>query len=508
MVKIIKNGRVIDPESRFDGRADLWIENGKIQKIVKKDTKSESDEASDAPFIPADAEVLDAEGLIVAPGLVDVHVHFRDPGLTYKEDIETGAAAAKAGGFTTVVCMANTKPVADTPEIVRYILEKGAKTGIHVETCAAVSKGFQGKELTDMESLKEAGAIGFTDDGIPLMSEKLVKEAMETAKRLNVPLSFHEEDPAFIFNNGINRGPVSEQLGIGGSPALAEDSMVARDCMIALHTGADVDIQHISSRNAVQMVGLAKKLGAHVWAEVTPHHFTLDETAVLEYGTLAKMNPPLRSAADREALIEAIKDGTIDMIATDHAPHSAEEKEKPLTEAPSGIIGLETSLPLAVTRLVKAGHIDYLTLFEKMCLNPAKLYRMKEAGRIREGGAADLQLLGIGNNGHIAFNEASDHLIAAAHTEKLTESTINANARFFEKKEDVPTMAITMGMGDILAAKKVVLAATGLAKVPAIRGLIMDDVITTQNPSTMLKMHEDAVVVIDRELADAVGYRA
>ena len=342
MVKIIKNGRVIDPESRFDGRADLWIENGKIQKIVKKDTKAESDGASDAPSIPADAEVLDAEGLIVAPGLVDVHVHFRDPGLTYKEDIETGAAAAKAGGFTTVVCMANTKPVADTPEIVRYILEKGAKTGIHVETCAAVSKGFQGKELTDMDALKEAGAIGFTDDGIPLMSEKLVKEAMETAKRL--------------------------------------------------HTGADVDIQHISSRNAVQMVGLAKKLGARVWAEVTPHHFTLDETAVLEYGTLAKMNPPLRSAADREALIEAIKDGTIDMIATDHAPHSAEEKAKPLTEAPSGIIGLETSLPLAVTSLVKAGHIDYLTLFEKMCLNPAKLYRMKEAGRIREGGAADLVL--------------------------------------------------------------------------------------------------------------------
>lgn len=179
MVKIIKNGRVIDPESRFDGRADLWIENGKIQKNREKDTKAESDGASDAPSIPAEAEVLDAEGLIVAPGLVDVHVHFRDPGLTYKEDIETGAAAAKAGGFTTVVCMANTKPVADTPEIVRYILEKGAKTGIHVETCAAVSKGFQGKELTDMDALKEAGAIGFTDDGIPLMSEKLVKEAME-----------------------------------------------------------------------------------------------------------------------------------------------------------------------------------------------------------------------------------------------------------------------------------------------------------------------------------------
>ena len=244
-----------------------------------------------------------------------------------------------------------------------------------------------------MESLKEAGAIGFTDDGIPLMSEKLVKEAMETAKRLNVPLSFHEEDPAFIFNNGINRGPVSEQLGIGGSPALAEDSMVARDCMIALHTGADVDIQHISSRNAVQMVGLAKKLGAHVWAEVTPHHFTLDETAVLEYGTLAKMNPPLRSAADREALIEAIKDGTIDMIATDHAPHSAEEKEKPLTEAPSGIIGLETALALGITNLVREDVLTMPQLMEKMSLNPAILYHLEgNKGHLSAGADADLVL--------------------------------------------------------------------------------------------------------------------
>ena len=183
---------------------------------------------------------------------------------------------------------------------------------------------------------------------------------------------------------------MSEQLGIGGSPAVAEDSLVARDCMIALHTGATVNIQHISSRNSVKMVALAKLLGADVWAEVTPHHFTLDETAVLKHGTLAKMNPPLRTAADREALIEGLRDGTIDMIATDHAPHSREEKEKPLTQAPSGILGLETSLPLAVTNLVKAGHLTYLQLFEKMCLNPARLYRLPEAGRIAEGGPADL----------------------------------------------------------------------------------------------------------------------
>ena len=212
---------------------------------------------------------------------------------------------------------------------------------------------------------------------------------MEKARELNLPLSFHEEDPAFIINNGINKGVVSEQLGIGGSPALAEDSLVARDCMIALHTGAAVNIQHISSRNSVKMVALAKQLGADVWAEVTPHHFTLDETAVLKHGTLAKMNPPLRTAKDREALIEGLKSGAIDIIATDHAPHSREEKEKPLTAAPSGIIGLETALPLAVTNLVKEGHLTYVQLFEKMCLNPARLYRL-DSGRIKEGSDADL----------------------------------------------------------------------------------------------------------------------
>ncbi len=384
---LIKNGRVINPANGFDGVADLWIEGGKISRILPHGHAEEREEAFEGQ--EDGVQILDAAGKIVAPGLIDVHVHFRDPGFTYKEDIETGAGAAMAGGFTTVILMANTKPVADTPETIQYILEKGEKTGIHVLTCAAVSKGFQGRELTDMKALAAAGAVGFTDDGIPLMNEKLVQEAMEAAKELNMPLSFHEEDPVFIENNGINKGAVSEKLGIGGSPAVAEDSLVARDCMIALHTGASVNIQHMSSRNSVQMVALAKRLGADVWAEVTPHHFTLDETAVLRHGALAKMNPPLRTAEDRAALIEGLKDGTIDLIATDHAPHSAEEKGRPLTEAPSGIIGLETALPLAVTNLVKAGHLTYLQLFEKMCLNPARLYRL-DSGTIREGGAADL----------------------------------------------------------------------------------------------------------------------
>ena len=382
---IIKNGRVIDPKSGFDGIADIIIKDGKIKKILKKAEASEVQEA----LSETGEEVIDASGLIVAPGLIDVHVHFRDPGLTYKEDIETGAAAAKAGGFTTVVMMGNTKPVIDNEETLRYVLEKGEQTGIHVLSAANITKGMKGKELTDMEALRAQGAAGFTDDGVPIMDVKLLMKAMETAKKLDVPLSFHEEDPGFIINNGINRGAVSEALGIGGSPRVAEDSLVARDCMIALYTGACVNIQHISSKNAVAAVALAKKLGADVWAEVTPHHLTLDETAVLEFGSLAKMNPPLRTKEDREALIAALKDGTIDMIATDHAPHSREEKEKPLTEAPSGIIGLETSLSLCVTELVKKGHLSYVELFEKMCLNPARLYRL-DSGYLAEGGPADL----------------------------------------------------------------------------------------------------------------------
>ena len=356
---LIKGSRVLDPASGTDSRADLVIEDGVIKEICPPDTFGGRAEADYD-------QVIDGTGLVTAPGLVDVHVHFRDPGLTYKEDIHSGAAAAAKGGFTTVVCMANTKPLADNEETLRYILEEGKKTGIHVLSCAAVSKGFKGEELTDMEGLLAAGAAGFTDDGIPLMDGPFVLKAMEEAARLDTVISFHEEDKAFIRENGINHGAVSDQLGIYGSPSLAEDVLVARDCMIALETGARIDVQHISSGYSVELVRLAKKLGADVWAEVTPHHFTLTENAVLEYGTLAKMNPPLRTELDRQMLIAGLKDGTIDMIATDHAPHSREEKDKPLTEAPSGIIGLETALSLGIEHLVKAGHLTLVELMEKI----------------------------------------------------------------------------------------------------------------------------------------------
>lgn len=390
---LIKGGRIVDPKNGMDQTADLVIENGKIKKIGTglEDGSYET--------------VIDASGCVVAPGLIDVHVHFRDPGLTYKEDIQTGAAAAKKGGFTTVVTMANTKPPVDSVETLTYVLEEGKKTGINVMPAACISVGMKGQELTDMKALKEAGAAGFTDDGIPIMDVKLVKTAMEQAKELNVPLSFHEEDPAFITENGINAGETAKKLGITGSPALAEDSLVARDCMIALHTGAAVNIQHISSKNAVKMVKLAKELGANVTAEVTPHHFTLDETAVLEHGAMAKMNPPLRTAADREAIIEGIKDGTIDMIATDHAPHSSEEKAaEPMWKAPSGIIGLETALALAVTNLVKKGHLTTSELMEKMSLNPAKLYHF-DKGTLSEGADADIVIFNEDESWTVTENE-------------------------------------------------------------------------------------------------------
>ena len=377
---LIRNGRVVDPVTGRDEVLDVLLDGNKIYK-VGKNLNAEG------------AEILDAEGLVVAPGMMDAHVHFRDPGLTYKEDIETGAAAAARGGFTTVVCMANTKPVVDTVETLNYVQKKGEQTPIHVLQAASITKGLKGEELGDMETLADAGAAGFTDDGIPLMDEKLLLEAMERAKVLGLPLAFHEEDPVLIKAPGVHQGKVSEQLGYGGAPRAAEDVMVARDCMLALHTGASVCIQHISSKNSVELVRLAKKLGADVHAEATPHHFTLTDEAVLKYGTMARMNPPVREEEDRMAIIGGLQDGTIDMIVTDHAPHSAEEKARPLAEAPSGITGLETSLGLGILSLVEPGYLTLLDLMRLMSKAPAEFYRMVP-GSITEGAPADLVIFG------------------------------------------------------------------------------------------------------------------
>lgn len=379
---LIQNGTVIFPESAQMLRTDILTENDRIISIGKISIGKQKDS-------PGAEKVIDAAGCVVAPGLVDAHVHFRDPGFTYKEDIATGAEAAAKGGFTTVVLMANTKPVVDNAQTLAYVLNKGKTTGIHIESCTAITKGMKGRELVEMEALKEKGAVGYTDDGIPILDAGVVRAAMEEAKRLDMPLSFHEENPAFIVNNGIHHGKASAYYGVEGSPREAEIDLVARDLKLALETGAKVNIQHISAKEAVRLVREAKKQGGQIHAEATPHHFTLTEEAAIQYGTLAKMNPPLRTQEDRAAIIEGLRDGTIDLIATDHAPHSMEEKAKPMTEAPSGIIGLETSLALGITNLVKPGFLTLVELLQKMSYNPASLYRLN-AGTLTEGGPADI----------------------------------------------------------------------------------------------------------------------
>ena len=340
---LIENGYMIDPKSGREGQLDILTEGKKIKKIGaglrNRLTCAELKEC----------QIIDAAGLTVAPGLVDVHVHFREPGFTHKEDITTGAKAAARGGVTTVVLMANVKPQVDNPETLQYILERGKSTEIHVETCANVTLGMQGKALIDMQALAAAGAVGFTDDGVPIMDAELVKAAMEQVKALDMPISFHEENPAYIENNGVNAGEAAAHFGIGGSKREAEIDLVGRDLEIALETGACIDIQHISTKEAVELVRQAKAKGENIHAEATPHHIALTEEAAIKYGTYAKMNPPLRTEEDRQAIIRGLVDGTIDLIATDHAPHTAEEKAKPITDAPSGIIGLETAFPLSLS---------------------------------------------------------------------------------------------------------------------------------------------------------------
>ena len=380
---LIKNGRVIDPSTGLDGIRDILISGDRIGRIAEN-------------IEDENAEVIDANGLIVAPGFVDVHVHFRDPGFTDKEDIYTGAKAAAKGGYTSVVMMANTRPTIDNVETLKYVLDKGKGTDINVYACANVTYGMKGEKITDFEALAKAGAVGFTDDGIPLVKEDIVLEAMEKSKALDRPLSFHEEDPSVIENNGINRGKASKFFGIGGSPREAEIRMISRDIELVKKTGACIDIQHISTKEGVELVRRAKAEGLNVHAEATPHHFSLTEDAAIEHGTLAKMNPPLREEEDRLAIADGLADGTIDMIATDHAPHTAEEKARELTKAPSGIIGLETALPLALMNLIDTGKMELKELMAAMSTNPARLYKL-DAGYLKEGGPADIAIFDTGS---------------------------------------------------------------------------------------------------------------
>lgn len=380
---IIKGGRIIDPLSKRDEVLDIKIEDGKIVEIAKDIEASSGNE-----------EIIDARGKIVVPGLIDVHVHFRDPGQTHKEDLVTGSQAAIAGGFTSVVQMANTSPKIDSKEKIIEHYKRARDLPLKVFTVSALTRNFGDLELVDMEENFKRGALAFTDDGIPNRNSKLILEAMNRAKELGAIISFHEEDPELIEQNGINHSEVSDKLGIYGSPKIAEASFIARDVAMAIYTGAKISIQHISTGLGVDLVKFGKEMGANIYAEVTPHHIALNDSAVLEYGSLAKMNPPLRSEEDRLRIIKGIKEGTIEIIATDHAPHTAEEKSKEITKAPSGIIGLETSFSICYENLVLTKEISLMKLIELMSTNPARIYGL-EGGEISQGKIADLAIIDL-----------------------------------------------------------------------------------------------------------------
>ena len=379
---LIQNGRVLDPYTNTDEKQDVLIgDDGVIARVAAH---------IDAP---AGCEVYDAAGLTVSPGFVDGHVHFRDPGQTRKEDVLTGAAAAAAGGYATVICMANTLPTCDTPEIIRYVTGKAKDCPVEVLQAGAVTKGLKGQEMTDFAALKAAGAPCLTDDGINLTSAGLCRAAMEQAAAQDILLSFHEEEPSLVPSPGVNYGSAAaEQFGVPGAMASAETAMIARDIALALDTGARVLFQHVSSAQSAALIRAGKKLGARIYAEVTPHHISLTEDDVLAHGTYARMNPPLRREADREALIDALADGTIDMIATDHAPHTAEEKAREFAKAPSGITGLETAFSVCNTYLVQTGRLTPMQLVDRMSKAPAEIYGL--TGRaVAAGNYARLALL-------------------------------------------------------------------------------------------------------------------
>ena len=380
MKLLIQHGRVVDPVSGTVSIQDLYIENGKVVQL-EKDIRQEAD------------QVIDADGLVVCPGLVDMHVHLRDPGLTYKEDIFTGTAAAAHGGVTSVACMANTDPVVDTPEQVRYVKDKAAQAnGVHVYPIAAVSMGMRGEEPSDADALKKAGAIALSDDGCNVDNANLMRDVMIHAKRLELPVLCHCEDTTMVEGRAVNEGSVSRQLWLEGRPAIAEEIMVMRDAMLAEETGAHVHICHVSTAKSVDIIRRMKKRGVAITCETCPQYFTLTEDEILTQGSMARVNPPLRTAKDIKGIITGLKDGTIDAIATDHAPHSAEEKARPLTRAPSGMVGLETSLAITLTELYHTGKMKLPEIIKRMTYTPASILHLSSKGRLSLGSDADITI--------------------------------------------------------------------------------------------------------------------
>lgn len=379
MKVLIRQGRVIDPVGGIGGVMDLFIEDGVIAAI------------GDSLAVP-DAQVVDARGLVVSAGLVDMHVHLREPGFEYKETIATGCAAAARGGFTAIACMANTKPVTDTPERVAFLLQQAAAAcGVRVLPIGAVTVGQNGQALTDAQALRDAGAAALSDDGVPVQNAALLRTALQRAKELGLRILSHCEDADLVQNYAVNEGEISQRLGLPGRPAIAEELQVMRDAMLAEETGGAVHICHVSTARSVEIVRQFKRKGVHITCETCPQYFTLTEDEVPAQGALARVNPPLRTGADVEGIIAGLADGTIDAIATDHAPHSVEEKGRPLPEAPSGMVGLETALAAALTALYHTGKLSLSDLLRKMTANPAGILGINQ-GRLTLGSDADLVL--------------------------------------------------------------------------------------------------------------------
>ena len=380
MKLLIKNGRLVFPVTGTVVLQDVLVENGVIS-LMERGLDPEGCD-----------RVIDASGLMVAPGLVDMHVHLRDPGLTYKEDILTGCAAAARGGVTAMACMANTSPAVDCPEQVEYVLNRARQgCGVEVYPIAAVSKGLRGEEPTDAEALKAAGAAALSDDGNNVDNANLMRDVLIRARGLDLPVLCHCEDTTMVAGRAVNEGSVSRQLWLEGRPAIAEEIMVMRDAMLAEETGAHVHICHVSTAKSVDIIRRMKKRGVRLTCETCPQYFTLTEDEVLTQGPMARVNPPLRTRNDVAGIVAGLRDGTIDVIATDHAPHSAEEKARSLTRAPSGMIGLETSLAIALTQLYHTRRMDLPAIIKRMSTTPADILRLPR-GRMSLGAQADLVL--------------------------------------------------------------------------------------------------------------------